>query len=118
MIVRLERVALVHPIPDMGDRTIQGVGTPIDGEEWRMEADYHRGNIGDVSVYRNTNVNTKGVDANWKWYTGIPTANIKAYRLLSPEAVLSETSGNASSNGESKAQNPPARTQASGPAAK
>jgi hypothetical protein len=60
-------------------------------EEWHLEANYHFGSIGDVSLYRNTNANKRDADknplpANWQWYGAIPTANIKSYSLVEPPA--------------------------------
>jgi hypothetical protein len=92
--VKLERVSLVNPMGDMGDRTIQGISTFIVGDEWQLEADFHRGTIGDVSVYRNT-AYPKGSEPTWQWYAGIPTANIKTYRLSEPPKY---------DHGESKAE--------------
>lgn len=78
--VRLDRVTLVHPMGDMGDRAIQGISTFIESDEWRMEANFHHGSVGDVSVFRNTSFPSP-VEPTWKWYAGVPTANIKTYRL-------------------------------------
>jgi hypothetical protein len=86
----------------MGDRTVQGITTLIANEEWQLDTDYHRGSIGDVIVFRNTNVHAKGVEPNWEWYAAIPTANIKAYRLAGELPGLTD--------GESQTQNPPSRS--------
>jgi hypothetical protein len=104
---KLDRVSLVHPMGDMGDRQIQGISTFIAGSEWQMETDFHRGTIGDVSVYRNMSFPNAG-DPNWQWYAGIPTANIKTYRLA---GVLPEMTAH-----EPQEENPTAPSGSSGKA--
>jgi hypothetical protein len=111
----LDRVALVHPLPDMGNRDIQGITTLIANREWQMVADYQRGTLGDVTIFRNTNVFAKNDDGsdkepNWQWYAAVPTANIKSYRLGGDLPSLADMT--AQSNGESKTQNPQNRSQA------
>lgn len=59
----------------------------IASDEWHLEANYHFGSIGDVSLYRNTNVRAPGSPPNWQWYGAIPTANIKSYSLMEPPAA-------------------------------
>lgn len=84
MIVPLARVLFLHPLPDFGDRAHQGLSTVISNEEWHIETDLHHGRISDVVIYRNKNhhaMSKPGVKADWEWYAGIPTANIKGYRL-------------------------------------
>lgn len=78
--VALERVSLIHPLGDQGDRQVQGISTPISNEEWFIEADLHHGSIGDVTLYRNMTYPQK-IPPTWKWYAAIPTANIKSYRV-------------------------------------
>lgn len=121
----LARVALIHPLGDMGDRQIQGLSTVIANEEWHIEADYHRGTIGDVTLYRNTCVHIKGAKATWEWYAAIPVANIKVYRLADAEQGPSVTPlverasvpAAVASNAESKAKTQAPGTAASGSAA-
>lgn len=114
-IIALERVALINPVPDMGDRNIQGISTPISNAEWLLEADFSNGSIGDVTLYRNTSVNTKGAEPTWEWFAGIPAANIKAYKLA---GELPKPATVKASNGESQAKNPTAGAQGAGTAAK
>ncbi len=78
--IALERVSLLNPLGDQGDRQIQGISTPIANDEWYLEADFHHGSIGDVTLFRNT-VYPRKEKPIWKWYAAIPTANIKSYRI-------------------------------------
>jgi hypothetical protein len=65
------------------DRDSMAMSTVIDSPEWKMDTLYENGRIGDVNIYHNANANKPGVAPTWKWYGGIPTANIKAYRFVS-----------------------------------
>lgn len=85
-IVALKRVNLVNPMGDVGDRLSLAMSTCIANDEWLIEANYHYGTLGDVTLYRNINHAMKGAEPDWRWYAGIPTANIKAYALASPLA--------------------------------
>jgi hypothetical protein len=86
MIVTLARVALIHPLGDMGDRNIQGLSTLIASDEWHIEAFLRRdASVGDVRVYRNINSNINRRDRttkpDWRFFTAVPTSNIKGYVL-------------------------------------
>lgn len=84
-IVKLARVNLKDSVGDLGDRYNSGISSSaISNDEWHLEANYHFGTLGDVCMYRNANVNTKNAPPLWKWYGGIPTANIKSYSLAEP----------------------------------
>ncbi len=105
--VALDRVQLVHPLGDMGDRNIQGISTAIAGDSWYLEADYHHGSIGDVNLYINTSAHVKDSTPTWKWYAAIPTANIKAYRIANGDPTPQTwVDPSAVPNGESKAATP------------
>lgn len=107
MIRALARVAFVNPLGDQGDRTVMLSTLCIANDEWHLEADFHHGNIGDVILYRNIDVNVKGAPANWQWYAAIPTANIKSYKLAGEMAPPSAVAVEAS-HAEQKAANPKA----------
>lgn len=83
----LSHVYLENPIGH--DREHLSMSTIIASQEFHVEADYHNGRIGDVNIYINTNAHKPGEPANWQWYGGIPTANIKSYKLAGdlPPAV-------------------------------
>lgn len=98
--IALDRVSLVHPLGDMGDRSIQGISTVIASETWHIEADYHHGSVGDVTLYLNKNQHAKDALPHWEWYGAVPTANIKAYRLA---GVLPSPAALPSVDGESQA---------------
>ena len=86
-IVALKRVNFVEPLGSLGnsnDSSTMAMSTAIASAEWLLEADFHHGTVGDVSLYRNINVLVKGAPTVWEWYAGIPTANIKAYTLIDP----------------------------------
>lgn len=86
-IVALNRVNCRDALGDLGDRYSSNIQScVIANEEWHIEANYHFGSIGDVSVYRNMNANKKNLPDNWQWYGAIPTANIKSYSLMEPAA--------------------------------
>jgi hypothetical protein len=85
--VALKRVNFVSPLGALGannDSSTMAMSTAIASAEWLIEADYHHGTVGDVSLYRNINLTIKDAKPEWQWYAGIPTANIKAYTLIEP----------------------------------
>lgn len=89
----------------------------IANDEWHIEADFHHGNVGDVTLYRNTNVHVRGTPSNWEWYAAIPTANIKSYRMAgvlpSPSTKATPVEPQAEQqHGEPKAAPPKANTLA------
>ncbi len=82
MITTLERVSLIQPLGDMGDRNIQGISTAIKSDTWHLEADVSDNSIRDVQLFRNHNEHSKDLPADWRYHCTVPAANIKAYRLL------------------------------------
>ena len=84
MIVTLERVTLIHPLGDLGDRNIQGISTAIESNDWHIEAVMRDGEARDVLLYRNIVSHIKDAEPDWRYHCSIPTANIKAFKLLVP----------------------------------
>ncbi len=80
-VTRLERVTLIHPIGDMGDRLVQGLSTLISSNEWHVEADFHQGNIKDVVAFHNRYHTRTEEPPRWELFCSIPAANIKAYKV-------------------------------------
>lgn len=73
------------------DREDLGVSTVIASDFVYMEASYTAGSIGDVQVYK------KKPTGEWEWKVGVPTSNIKSYKLVEPPT-----------RGQPETQTPPA----------
>lgn len=81
----------VHLVTAIGlSRDVMAMSTLIDSAEWRMDAEYELGRLGDVNIYRNVNANNHSADPEWELYGAVPNANVKAYKFK-PEPPSAES---------------------------
>lgn len=88
---RLVTVCLDTPISDPNDRGVMPMSTLIASHQWLMEASWDGAIIGDVQIFRNTNVGPTGaplldgfgteVPPAWTWWNGVPRGKVKSYRF-------------------------------------
>lgn len=91
MFVEFDRVHLVQPLGDFGDRMISGISSAaIASDEWKLLGTWVGGTVADIVLLRNINVRKDGEEAGWVYYCSVPVSNVKGYQLslASAEAVL------------------------------
>lgn len=88
-------LSLKDPLGAGADREDIGTSTVIASDTVYIEAEYAGGSIGDANVYK------KNDAGEWVWKVGVPTSNMKSYKLVEPPARSVQ-------NGQPETQTPPA----------
>lgn len=101
--ITLSQVWLVTAI---GPTRGQALSSLIAGNEFLLEADYHHGHLSDVVAYRNENSGHPDMAPEWKWFVGIPIANVKAYTIAGELPQPASLSGSGKQEASLKAPGP------------